>query len=167
MFAALTAAGAVLLSRRRRPSRPAVPVIVVGPITTDPGTRAQILERAVFLSLELARVDGAVGAEELATIEQFLKTHLGPNSEKPSEIVSRVLRGTVYDEALAANVNEIRRLADDPHRELVLKMLHEVAVSDGPLVEAETAFLARARSRLGPRSAHDITPPLPNRASPR
>lgn len=150
LLGGVVAAAGVWIMRSTRGTAPE-PLARPQPIAhTDAHGQARIVERYVYLALELARVDGAIVDTEIAAIE----TSMG---EPPVEVVREdaarrvhnALRATIRQPQVGAALQEIARHADTPHRQWVLRALEAVARADGTINREEDLFLDRVRQELG------------------
>ncbi|NCG21666.1 MAG: hypothetical protein GWP91_21840 [Rhodobacterales bacterium] len=117
---------------------------------TDPHGQHRIIERTVFLALELARVDGSIAEEEILAIEEGLSG--GVVSMAPDEaerMVHNVLRTTIRQAQLPEVLAEIAHHADTEHRDWVVRLLDSVAASDGRVNPDESAFMSHVYAELG------------------
>ncbi len=147
-IAVIVAGGALMVqSRSTPPSKPAIPAAQA---ETDAEGRKRIVERAVYLALELARVDGAIAEAEMSAIEDHLAKNIVDMDRGEAEaIVHQVLRATIRQTEASFAIREILELADDPHRKFVVEMLRSVALADGDINEAERHFAVPIAEKLG------------------
>lgn len=149
---AVVVAGGALMMRSREvvepePPPPELPEPVV---QTDEAGRKRIVERAVYLALELARVDGAIADTEMQAIEDHLARNIVDMDSRQAEMVVRqILRATIRQTEASFAVQEILELADDEHRKFVVELLAFVAAADGTVNDAERAFAEPIAHKLG------------------
>lgn len=117
---------------------------------TDPHGRQRIIDRWVYLALELSRVDGAIGETEIAAIEKALvEGAASVPQEEAQRIVHQALRATIRQAQIGAALDEIGKHADATYRRWVMDELLAVAAADGEINRDEELFLDRVRSELG------------------
>ena len=151
-IAVVVAGGALMVRSRAAIDSSAVAEsdIPDGPDETDALGRKKIVERAVYLALELARVDGAITDTEMKAIEDHLSENIVDVDAAAAElIVNRILRSTIRAGEWNDAVNEILIFADTPHRKFVVELLERVAFADGGVNESERSYATPIAERLG------------------
>lgn len=116
---------------------------------TDAHGRSRIIDRYVYLALELCRIDGAIDETEIAAIEAGLTEGLvGMPREDASRMVHQALRATIRQAQVATALEEVAKHADREHRDWVLAKLTAIADADGTVNPEEKRFLDRVRAAL-------------------
>ena len=117
---------------------------------TDNHGRQRIIDRWIYLALELARVDGAIGEAEIAAIEGALaRGVVGMPADEAQRQVHNALRATIRQAQIGAALDEIVRHADGEYRKWVMDELDAVAAADEAVNRDEEVFLDRVRRELG------------------
>jgi uncharacterized membrane protein YebE (DUF533 family) len=117
---------------------------------TDARGRELIIERWMYLALELCRVDGAIDETEIAAIERSLHDPvIGMDPKPAAQAVHNALRATIGEASLTIALDEISQYADEEYRDFVVRTLEAIASADGTVNLDERLFLDRVRQRLG------------------
>lgn len=117
---------------------------------TDAHGRLRIIDRWVYLALELCRVDGAIDETEIAAVEKSLTDAvIGLHPEEATKLVDQALRATIRQSQVGSAIEEIGKHADAVHRAWVVEGLQAVALADSQLNREEELFLTRVRQELG------------------
>jgi len=112
--------------------------------------RELIIERWIFLALELSRADGAIHETEIGAIERSLcDPVIGMSPSEAADTVHKALRATIREASIVIAADEIAREADAEHRDFVLRSLGEIAAADGATNRDEKVFLQRVAQALG------------------
>ena len=145
---AVAAVGAWLLRRSREPL--ALPERPARVEQTSAHGKQLIIERWIFLALELCRVDGAIDETEIVALEHALQDPtIGLAPEEAAQTVHNALRATIREASIVIAADEIAREADDAHRDWVVRALESVAAADGRVNRDEKVFLQRVKQALG------------------
>ena len=129
--------------------KPLVRPVVVD--KTDARGRDLVIDRWIFLALELCRVDGAIDESEIAAIERNLgDSVIGLDPDAAAAAVHRALRATIREANMAIALGEIAVHADREHRAFVVRTLKDIASADGKISRDEQLFLDQVQQELGP-----------------
>lgn len=138
-----TLAGAWLLRGRVASGAGVVSHPVVG---AAPVPESQWAMTVVHLALELSRSDGAMAAEELASLEGALTGGTdGLEAAKAAELVHSALKSTIEPAGLGAWLDELRGQGTAEQRAWALGVLERVAGADGSVTGEEQALLGQVR----------------------